>query len=88
VYGARKTWRQLNREQIAVARCTVERLMRAMGLRGAVRGRGFKTTIPDEKASRPADLVERQFTAERPNQLGSQILPTSRPGRGLSSWLS
>src|ERR1700681_482854 len=69
VYGARKAWRQLNREQISVARCTVERLMRAMGLRGAVRGRGFKTTIPDEKASRPADLVERQFTAERPNQL-------------------
>jgi putative transposase len=69
VYGARKAWRQLNREQIPVARCTVERLMRAMGLRGAVRGRGFKTTIPDEKASRPADLVERQFTAERPNQL-------------------
>jgi putative transposase len=69
VYGARKAWRQLNREQIPVARCTVERLMRAMGLRGAVRGRGFKTTIPDEKASRPADLVERQFIAERPNQL-------------------
>jgi putative transposase len=42
--------------------------MRAMGLRGAIRGRGFKTTIPDEKALRPADLVERQFTAERPNQ--------------------
>jgi transposase InsO family protein len=69
VYGARKAWRQLNREQIPVARCTVERLMRAMGLRGAIRGRGFKTTIPDEKAARPADLVERQFTAERPNQL-------------------
>jgi putative transposase len=69
VYGARKAWRQLNREQIAVARCTVERLMRSMGLRGAIRGRGFKTTIPDEKASRPADLVERQFKAERPNQL-------------------
>ena len=69
VHGARKAWRQLNREQIPVARCTVERLMRAMSLRGAIRGRGFKTTIPDEKASRPADLVERQFTAERPNQL-------------------
>jgi len=69
VYGVRKTWRQLNRECIPVARCTVERLMRAMGLRGAVRGRTFKTTIPDEKAMRPADLVERQFMAERPNQL-------------------
>jgi putative transposase len=69
VYGVRKTWRQLNREHIPVAKCTVERLMRAMGLRGAVRGRTFKTTIPDEKALRPADLVERQFMAERPNQL-------------------
>lgn len=69
VYGARKTWRQLNREAIPVARCTIERLMRKIGLCGAVRGKAFKTTIPDEKAQRPADLVERQFTAERPNQL-------------------
>jgi transposase InsO family protein len=60
VYWARKAWRQMDREQIPVARCTVGRLMRAMGLRGAVCGRGFKTTIPDEKGSRPADLVERQ----------------------------
>jgi putative transposase len=69
VYGARKTWRQLNREQIPVARCTIERLMGKIGLCGAIRGKTFKTTIPDEKAQRPADLVERQFTAERPNQL-------------------
>ena len=69
VYGARKTWRQLNREQIPVARCTIERLMGKIGLCGAIRGKAFKTTIPDEKAQRPADLVERQFTAERPNQL-------------------
>ena len=69
VYGARKTWRQLNREQIAVARCTVERLMGKIGLCGASRGKAFKTTIPDEKGARPADLVERKFTAERPNQL-------------------
>jgi putative transposase len=69
VYGARKAWRQLNREQIPVARCTVERLMRKIGLCGAIRGRTFKTTVPDEKAARPADLVDRQFTAERPNQL-------------------
>jgi putative transposase len=69
VYGARKAWKQLNRERIRVDKCTVERLMRQMSLRGAVRGRTFKTTIPDEKAMRPADLVERQFVASRPNQL-------------------
>lgn len=67
-YGVRKIWKQLNREDIRVARCTVQRLMRDLGLRG-VRGKGFKTTIPDEMALRPADLVKRQFTAERPNQL-------------------
>jgi len=69
VYGARKTWRQLNREGIRVARCTVGRLMRHLGLRGAVRGKRFKTTIPDLAAARPLDLVERQFHATRPNQL-------------------
>ena len=70
VYGPRKVWRQLRREQVDVARCTVERLMRAMGLRGAVRGRAWViTTRPDAGAARPADLVERQFTATRPNQL-------------------
>ena len=52
-----------------VARCTVQRLMRRLGLRGVVRGRGFKTTIPDAAALRPADLVRRQFSAARPNQL-------------------
>jgi transposase InsO family protein len=70
VYGARKVWRQLIREGIGVARCTVERLMREMGLAGAIRGRKHKkTTIVDETASRPADLVQRDFSAERPNQL-------------------
>jgi putative transposase len=70
VYGAEKVWRQLGRENVEVARCTVERLMRAMGLRGAVRGRAFtKTTVADEAAHRPADLVEREFVATRPNQL-------------------
>jgi len=69
VYGVRKVWHQLRREGTAVARCTVERLMRGLGLQGAVRGRRFKTTIPDEAANRPLDLVERNFTAERPNQL-------------------
>jgi len=69
VYGARKVWRQLNRERIYVARCTVERLMRKLGLQGVVRGSGYKTTIPDNAAARPADLVQREFTATRPNQL-------------------
>ena len=69
VYGARKTWKQLNRERIGVAKCTVERLMRQLGLRGTMRGKTFKTTRPDLGAPRPPDLVERQFVATRPNQL-------------------
>ncbi len=69
VYGAEKVWKQLNREQIAVARCTVERLMRILGLHGVVRGRSCRTTVSDEAAQRPVDLVNRQFTATRPNQL-------------------
>src|SRR5439155_8933723 len=70
VYGPRKVWRQLKREQQTVARCTVERLMRHLGLQGAVRGRKFEvTTIADAAALRPADLVTRQFRASRPNQL-------------------
>ena len=71
VYGPRKVWRQLRREGHRVARCTVERLMRAMGLRGreSAAGRGSITTQPDAAAERPADLVDRQFTATRPNQL-------------------
>ena len=69
VYGARKVWKQLRREAIPVARCTVERLMRAEGLRGVVRGRRVQTTIPDLAAERPRDLVDRTFVASRPNQL-------------------
>jgi putative transposase len=69
VYGVHKVWVQLNREGIGTARCTVARLMRVLGLRGAVRGRTFKTTIPDDMAVRPADLVSRNFTARRPNEL-------------------
>jgi transposase InsO family protein len=69
VYGARKVWRQMNREEHEVARCTVERLMRKMGLQGAIRGKKFKTTVGDDTAVRPADLVNRDFTATRPNQL-------------------
>ena len=69
VYGARKVWRQLNREDIEVARCTVERLMQRLGIEGARRGRSCRTTISDAAAERPADLVQRQFVATRPNQL-------------------
>ena len=69
VYGARKVWKQLNREQVRIARCTTERLMRKLGIQGVKRGKGYKTTIPDDAAARPADLVQRQFTATRPNQL-------------------
>ena len=70
VYGVRKVWKQLGREGYAVARCTVARLMRRLGLAGVVRGRGFRvTTTPDVAAARPPDLVSRQFTADRPNQL-------------------
>jgi putative transposase len=69
VYGACKVWRQLNREGIPTARCTVERLTRRMGLRGVVRGHRPRTTIPEEVAARPLDLVQRDFTATRPNQL-------------------
>ena len=69
VYGADKVWRQLNREGVVVARCTVERLMRRQGLRGVVRGKVVRTTISDSKAVCPLDRVNRQFKAERPNQL-------------------
>ena len=69
VYGADKVWKQMNREGIEVARCTVERLMRRLGLRGVRRGKVVRTTISDNKAPCPQDKVNRQFRAERPNQL-------------------
>jgi transposase InsO family protein len=69
VYGADKVWRQLGREGTAVARCTVERLMKLQGLRGVVRGKVVRTTISDSKAPCPLDRVNRQFKADRPNQL-------------------
>jgi len=69
IYGTRKVWRQLRREGVKVARCTVERLMRKMGLQGVVRGRKLRTTIPDKAAERPRDLVDRKFTADGPNRL-------------------
>ena len=69
VYGADKVWRQLGREGMTVARCTVERLMRRQGLHGVRRGKVVRTTVSDGKAPCPLDRVNRQFRAERPNQL-------------------
>jgi transposase InsO family protein len=69
VYGVRKLWKQMKREKIDVARCTVARLMSDLGLRGVVNGKTIRTTIPDTSASRPPDLVDRDFTATRPNEL-------------------
>ena len=70
VYGAQKVWKQLLREKVAVARCTVERLMRDLGLRGVTRGRAYKvTTVADERATHPPNLVQRHFRASRPSQL-------------------
>jgi putative transposase len=68
-YGVKKVWKQLAREGIVVARCTVSRLMQALGLQGVVRGRRCTTTIPEALADRPQDLVQRDFSATRPNQL-------------------
>ena len=69
VYGVRKVWRQLKREGFDVARCTVARLMRDLGIRGVVRGRKVQTTVPDELLDRPLDRVKRQFNVFRPNAL-------------------
>jgi transposase InsO family protein len=69
VYGARKVWRQLGREGIRVARCTVERLMRSLGLKGVVRGNKCRTTVGNDSADRPVDRVNRQFKADQPDQL-------------------
>lgn len=83
VYGAKKVWKEMNRQAIAVARCTVARLMAGMGLRGVVRGRRVKTTIPAIAAERPLDLVERNFTATRPNQLWVADLTYVATWRGV-----
>lgn len=88
VYGADKVWRQLEREGVTVARCTVERLMRRMGLRGVMRGKVVRTTVGEAKAPCPLDRVNRQFRAERPNQCGSLTSRTSLPGRAGCTWPS
>jgi putative transposase len=84
VSGAKKVWKQLNRETIPVARCTVARLMRDLGLRGVVRGRRSTTTIPDALAARPRDLVERDFRAMRPNRLWVADLTYVATWRGFA----
>lgn len=68
-YGARKVWKQMKREGFTVARCTVARLMNVLGIEGVCRGKYCITTIPDDSADKPLDLVNREFTAQRPNQL-------------------
>ena len=83
VYGVRKVWRQLKREGFIVARCTVERLMKELGLRGAVRGRVAKTTMPADVSERPGDLVNREFTAEQPNRLWVSDLTYVATWRGF-----
>jgi transposase InsO family protein len=85
VYGPRKVWKQLKRENHTAARCTVERLMRRLGLRGTVRGRKFKvTTVADTSAPRPMDLVARQFKATRPNELWVADLTYVATWRGFT----
>ena len=84
VYGARKVWRQLQSEGVTVTRCTVERLMRTLGIRGVVRGRRHRTTIPDEAALRPADLVHRDFRAPAPNRLWVADLTYVRTWSGFA----
>jgi putative transposase len=69
VYGADKVWKQMNREGVVIARCTVERLMKRLGLQGVRRGKVVRTTLSDMKAPCPLDRVNRQFKAQRPNQL-------------------
>lgn len=83
VYGAKKVWKQLTREGIPVARCTVARLMRHLGLRGVVRGHRCRTTIPEAAAARAQDLVGRNFTVDRPNALWVSDLTYVATWRGF-----
>src|ERR1700704_57232 len=84
VYGVRKVWRQLQRESFAVARCTVERLMRGMGLQGVIRGKPVRTTISDKAAPCPLDTSIASSARRARMRCGSRILPMSRPGPVLS----
>ena len=89
VYGVRKVWRQLNREDIYVARCTVARLMEELGLQGAVRGKWFKvTTIPDEYAARPLDLVDRAISERQDDSDDGLIDHSDRGVQPRFNWSS
>lgn len=89
VYGVRKVWRQLLREGIEVARCTVARLMRAMGLRGIVRGKAVRTTVSDKAAPCPLDRVNRDFRAPRPNApSGAQSARCFADGSAGGRWVA
>ncbi len=83
VYGVRKVWRQLKREAIEVARCTVERLMRLLGLQGVVRGKPARTTVSDRSTPCPADRVKRQFQAARPKALWVSDFTFVATGQGF-----
>jgi putative transposase len=84
-FGARKMWLRLRSQGHDVARCTVERLMATNGWAGTTRGKSVRTTIADENANRPADLVDRDFTATAPNQLWVADFTTWRPGPARST---
>ncbi len=84
VYGVRKVWRQLGREGFDVARCTVARLMKDMGIQGIIRGKPHRTTIPDKKAPCPLDKVNRQFRVPAPNMLWVSDFTYVATWKGLS----
>ena len=84
VYGYRKVWRQMQREGFDIARCTVERLMRDLGLQGVIRGKPVKTTISDKAAPCPLDQVNRQFRAPAPNMLWVSDFTYGAPRPGWS----
>jgi transposase InsO family protein len=86
VYGADKVWKQMNREGVEVARCTVERLMRRLGLRGVKRGKVVRTTVSDSKSPCPLDKVNRQFKADRPNQLWVSDFTYVATWQGWQGW--
>ena len=88
VYGVRKVWKQLRREGYGTARCTVERLMRRLGLRGVIRGRTVKTTVSDKATPCPLDKVNRQFRAARPNALWVSDFTYVSTWQALSTWRS
>ena len=88
VYGADKVRRQIHRESVAVARCTVERLMKQLGLQGVRRGKTVRTTIPDTQMPCPLDRVNRQCKADRPNPVWVSDCTYVRPGRASCTWAS